>query len=447
MKIVDLSVPFYEGMPTDDLGPKFWVRLSHAAARQLYQHTQSREGRVFLTTDHTGTHLDGPLRFDPTGVSVEKIPLERVILPANLLDLRRPKTRAFPIGPAELEKAGAGLHPGEAAVLWTGHDLHLKSPDYFWNRPQLTLEGADWLVRRRVGLVAADFPGIGEPSDDRYMVKRALHRGGILTTEQLCNLAPLEGQHWHLCVPPIRIRGCAGSLVRAVGLVEWQPKELVDLSQDIYQGMTALGGAVPTTWTRANHTLTAFFYKGECSYQTTSLFLSEHAGTHLDAPYHFDEHAHSIDEIPLSRLYARARVLDLSHKKPLEGIAPADLEQAAARQKVTIEPGDAAVIWTEHSKNYERPDFTSNRPFITAEGAAWLRDRRPGYLVTDLVGLDPMEDETTPVHLCFLMAGIPFMQVTRNLSRLATGQWHIAAFPLKLVRGSGSPLRPFAVRT
>ena len=66
-RVVDLSVPIYEGMPVDDLGPKFWVRLSHAASRPLYQYTQSREGRVFLTTDHVGTHLDGPLRFDPQG--------------------------------------------------------------------------------------------------------------------------------------------------------------------------------------------------------------------------------------------------------------------------------------------------------------------------------------------------------------------------------------------
>ena len=67
-RVVDLSVPIYEGMPVDDLGPKFWVRLSHAASRPLYQYTQSREGRVFLTTDHVGTHLDGPFRFGNDGV-------------------------------------------------------------------------------------------------------------------------------------------------------------------------------------------------------------------------------------------------------------------------------------------------------------------------------------------------------------------------------------------
>src|SRR5439155_20550335 len=135
--------------------------------------------------------------------------------------------------------------------------------------PQLSLDGADWLVRRGIGIVAADFPGIGRPRDDRYEVKRALHRGGILTVEQLCNLGALAGRRWHLCAAPIRIRGVAGSLVRAVGLVDWAPREVVDLSLDIFAGMTALGGAVPTFWNRASHELTGFFYQGQLCYQTT----------------------------------------------------------------------------------------------------------------------------------------------------------------------------------
>jgi kynurenine formamidase len=440
--VVDLTVPFHEGMPAEDLGPKFWVRLSHAASRQLYQRTQSREGRVFLTTDHVGTHLDGPLRFDPKGVSVEQLPLERVIRPARVLDLRG-VARGGAIGPRELEAGGPPPGPGDAAILWTGHDRQWKAPDYFWVRPELTVEGAEWLVARRVGLVAADFPGLGRPGDDRYTVKRALHQGGVLTVEQLANLAPLQGRAWHLAAAPIRIRGVAGSLLRAVALVNWRPRTVVDLSLDIFPGMTALGGAVPTFWTRADHGLTGFFYGGALSYQTTSMLLSEHAGTHLDAPYHFDEAGAAIEQIPVDRLLLRARVLDLTHKRALEGIGPADLEAAAARGGAPLEPGDAAVVWTEHSRHYDRPDYTYHRPFITAEGAAWLAARRPGLVATDLVGLDEPADPVTPVHNRLLRAGIPQLQVLTNLRELAGGEAYVAAFPLKLVGGTGAPVRAF----
>ena len=443
-EIIDLSVPIYEGMPVDDLGPKFWVRLSHAAARRVYNYKQSREGRVFLTTDHIGTHLDGPLRFDPAGVGVEQIPLSTVIRPASMFDLRS-RARSFTIGARELEGCGSQAQPGGALVLWTGHDLYLQDPDYFWNRPQLTGEGADWIIAQKPALVAIDFPGFGDSSDETFAIKRKLHRAGILTVEQLCNLAPLQGKDWWLSAPPIRIRGAAGSLIRAVGLVNWGGKEIVDLAQDIFQGMSALGGAVPTYWNRADHELTAFFSEGEFSYQTTSMFLSEHGGTHLDAPFHFDEHGLAIADLPLPNLIAPAKVLDFSHKKPLEGIAPADLEAAVSSQGLRLEAGDAVVVRTDHSLNYERPDFTTHRAFITAEGAQWIVDKRPGFVVTDLVGLDPPDDPTTPVHLAFLHAGVPFCQVTCNLARLSTGSWRVAVFPLKLVGGTGSPARPYAI--
>ena len=114
-----------------------------------------------------------------------------------------------------------------------------------------------------------------------------------------------------------------------------------------------------------------------------------------------------------------------------------------------VGPGDAMVVWTGHSKNYERPDYASNRPFITTEGADWIADRHPdlGFLVTDLIGLDEYVDPADPVHIRLLKAGIPFVQVTTNLDRLAAGEWSIAAFPLKLVEGTGAPLRVFAAAT
>lgn len=444
--ILDLSMPIFEGMPCDDLGPKFWTRLSYAASRQLYQHTQSREGRVFLTTDHVGTHLDGPLRFDPKGAPIEEVPLDRFLRPARLIDLRQ-VGRAGHIDAKALDRAAKDLAPGEAAVLWTGHDLYWKHPDFFWNRPQLTLDAAEWLAQRKPGLVGADFPGIGRPSDERFEVKRCLHRAGIMTVEQLMRLHALAGRRWHLFCGPLRIRGTAGSLVRAVALVDWDAREIVDLTLDTFPGMPTLG-AVPSYWTRASHGLTSHFYKGELSYQTSAMMLTEHAGTHLDVPYHFKEDGPAVHEIPVSRLFVRAKVFDFTHKRPLEAITPADLEQVARRDNITLTPGDGAVIWTEHSRNYyARPqDYGDVRPFISKEGAEWIAARRPAIVITDLVGLDEPIDHTTPVHNAVLHGGVCMLQVTTNLKCLAKGEWYVGAFALNLVQGTGAPVRAFAAR-
>jgi arylformamidase len=346
-----------------------------------------------------------------------------------------------------LQAAGAAdVRLGEAAVLWTGHDLYLKDPDYFWHRPQLTIDGAEYLADLGAAIVAADFPGIGQPSDDRYTVKRVLHSRGVMTVEQLRNLKGLAGRSWHLFCAPLRIRGCAGSIIRACGLVNWRAREVVDMTHEFFIGMPTLG-AVPTYWTRANHALTSCFYKGQLSYQTHSLFMTEHAGTHFDVPYHFDEEGPAVHQIPLKDTLVRACVFDMTHKKPLEGIGPEDLEREAGRKGLRIEPADGVVVWTGHSENYySRQDFGDYRPFITAEGARWIAERRPRMVITDLVGLDEPSDQTTPVHNALLHGGVCMLQVVTNLKHLATGEWQVAVFPINIVQGTGSPVRAFAAR-
>jgi kynurenine formamidase len=444
--VIDLSVPFYEGMPTeDDLPPKFWERMSHATARRLYNNTQSRAGRIFLTTDYTGTHIDGPLRFDSKGEGIEQVPLDRVIRPARLLDFSSLGREGI-ITSKDLEKKGNEIAAGDAVVLWTGHDIYRKSADYFGFRPYLTNDGAEWLAERKVGIVAADFPGIGRPNDLYYECKRILHRAGILTVEQLCKLNKLEGKSWYLFAAPLRIRGGAGSPIRAVGLVDWQGSEIVDLTLDIHSTMPSLG-PVPSTWTRAKHSLIDTFYDHKVSYQTHGLFLNEHAGTHFDVPFHFVEEGPAIDDVPVASLFYRAHVFDMSHKLPLEAITPEDLSAAANRAGLKIGKGDAAVVWTGHSKNYyTRPDFGTHRPYITEEGAKWLVATGAGVVATDLIGLDPPTDLSSPVHRALLYNGVCMLQVLTNLDKLVGDGWYIGAFPMKLVGGTGAPLRAFAAK-
>ncbi|MFH1488017.1 MAG: cyclase family protein, partial [Pseudomonadota bacterium] len=56
-----------------------------------------------------------------------------------------------------------------------------------------------------------------------------------------------------------------------------------------------------------------------------NLTLTTHSGTHLDAPWHYwptseGKTSRTIDEIPLEWCYRNGVVLDLTHKKPGDGI-------------------------------------------------------------------------------------------------------------------------------
>ena len=444
--VVDLSFPIHEGMPTDDLGPKFWDRLGHAYTRQMYQDTQSRAGRVFFMTDHTGTHLDGPLRFDPKGMAIEEVALEDVILPARVFDLRH-VGRGGEIGPAELEAAGVQMGEREAAVLWTGHDLH-------YDQPRLLLEPAP--------LVAGGGGMAGRPG--------GTDGGRRLPRHRRAQRRPLRGQAHP--APERRAdrrttvqfgQGGGPGLDPGGGALADPGRHRLALARrgpgrpaadaphrpDVgyLQGDAVPRRGSPTYWSRAPPTPSPnSFTKARFPIRPPRSSLSEHAGTHFDVPYHFDPAGGAIEDFALSDLVVPARLLDLTHKQPLEAIGADDLEKALTKSGTTIEPGDGAVVWTGHSRNYyTRDDYTTHRPFISLDGAEWLVAKKPAVVITDLIGLDPPDDMTSPIHNSLLCNGLCMLQVLTNLDALAEGAWRIAILPLNLTGGTGAPLRAFAV--
>lgn len=64
------------------------------------------------------------------------------------------------------------------------------------------------------------------------------------------------------------------------------------------------------------------------SSKALSISLSDHAGTHIDAPVHFDPRpgAKSIDEVPLENFYTSAFWLDLSHVPLKHAITVQEME-------------------------------------------------------------------------------------------------------------------------
>src|SRR3954466_5832178 len=81
----------------------------------------------------------------------------------------------------------------------------------------------------------------------------------------------------------------------------------------------------------------------------TVFTLNTHIGTHIDAPRHFYADGASITDLALDRIVMReAVVIDVSHKKPGEGVTGDDLERTGVKPA----PGQIAVIktlWTNRA--------------------------------------------------------------------------------------------------
>src|ERR1700747_1200085 len=81
---------------------------------------------------------------------------------------------------------------------------------------------------------------------------------------------------------------------------------IVDLSQDIYEGMPVYPGHLKTVqFEHATHEETAPRFEGGFSFQTTGFMLNDNGPTHVDSFSHLDPDpaAPTIDQMPLDLFF------------------------------------------------------------------------------------------------------------------------------------------------
>jgi kynurenine formamidase len=187
----------------------------------------------------------------------------------------------------------------------------------------------------------------------------------------------------------------------------------------------------------------------------------EHTGTHLDAPIHWvtGQQLDDVAQIPPRRLVGPAVVLDRSAevaKDPDYLLRIEDVEAFEAEHGRLPEGGWLLYRtgWDARADDEDaflNADETGpHTPGIAADCARWLAEERPIVGVgVETVGTDAGAaggfDPPFPCHSYLLGAGKYGLTQLANLARLpATGALLVAA-PLKIVRGSGSPVRVFAL--
>jgi kynurenine formamidase len=188
--------------------------------------------------------------------------------------------------------------------------------------------------------------------------------------------------------------------------------------------------------------------------------MNEHTGTHFDAPVHWasgrdlpDNATHSI---PPAHLIAPAVVVDVSAAaadNPDLIVEPAHLEAWEAAHG-RIPAGAWLLLRTDWSKRHG-PEYTNrdekgaHTPGPNAAAVQMMVDRGVRGLGVETIGTDAGQahlfDPPYPAHTLLHGAGRYGLQCLTNLDQLpVTGALVIAA-PLKIVGGSGSPLRVLAL--
>ena len=163
----------------------------------------------------------------------------------------------------------------------------------------------------------------------------------------------------------------------------------------------------------------------------TTLTISAHTGTHVDAPYHFTDDGVTMEKVDLSAYWGLAQVVTVS--KESGPLVPADLSG--------YDLGLASRLLVKSSASTADPrifheDFVYPHP----ELADYLGAKGIVLYGADAPSMDDPNSKKLVGHLAMQRNGILILEGL-DLTDVPDGLYELAAFPLKILGGDGSPVR------
>jgi kynurenine formamidase len=224
---------------------------------------------------------------------------------------------------------------------------------------------------------------------------------------------------------------------------------IIDLSQEIYQGMPVYAGHLKTVvFQHHSHEDTAPNFDSGFSYQSLGLMMCDHGPTHVDAISHLDpaEDAPTIDQMPLETFFGEGICLDISDVAPREYCDAERLERALAQSPVPLWAGDVLLLRTGSAERFGGTrEYTTQYPGLDQSAADWLAERRPKIFGVDSPSPDNPIDRIYPVHMYCRRDGVTHYENLANLGELLGYRFRFYGFPLRVRGGHGSPVRAVAM--
>ena len=175
----------------------------------------------------------------------------------------------------------------------------------------------------------------------------------------------------------------------------------------------------------------------------SSLSLSEHTGTHFDAPAHFIEGGTTIDAVPPDRFFGRMLTVDATVATANTAL-PLSEFLAFERDHGPVRKGDAVFFHFGWDRFWNDPlKFMQDWPGLSGELAAYLAEVGVGIVGTDCLSIDAAPSDEFPAHRALLGAGCLIGENFANLG-LVPPVARFVTLPLRISGGSGAPLRAIA---
>ncbi|MCG7343423.1 arylformamidase [Sporosarcina sp. ACRSL] len=199
--------------------------------------------------------------------------------------------------------------------------------------------------------------------------------------------------------------------------------EWIDISQRLHNGIAEWPGDTPFSYD------VRFLKADTGSVNIGTMTTSMHMGTHIDAPFHYDDEGMKVHELPIDVYIGKARVIDVSG---LESVGRSDLEH--------IDFGGVERILL---KTLSRPDpnvFPETFTFLRADIGPLLKERGVKLIGVDTPSVDPEDSKTLDAHHSLHNNDVLILE-NIVLEEIDPGDYELIALPLPIEGGDGSPVR------
>jgi len=174
------------------------------------------------------------------------------------------------------------------------------------------------------------------------------------------------------------------------------------------------------------------------------LGITSHAGTHVDANWHFIDDGAKLLEIPLERWNGPCHVAQIP-----DDVAQIDVNDLEA---ANIPTGiERLLLRTRNSRMWEVWSGDTSLPFdedyvgVLPAAARWIVERGIALVGTDALSVGTFGATNRETHTTLLGNDVLIIELL-DLSGIEPGPYQVVCLPLKLAIGDGAPARVLLVR-
>ena len=166
-------------------------------------------------------------------------------------------------------------------------------------------------------------------------------------------------------------------------------------------------------------------------YNVARITLGAHAGTHVDAPYHFLADGATVEALPLEILMGKCRVVEVRAREKIER---AELEALDMRADIRV------LLKTRMSGQLRVREFQEDFVYLTPDAARYLVQAGIKLVGIDYLSVEKFGSHDFSAHHALLGAGVVIIEGL-DLSEVEPGEYDMTCLPLRIVGADGSPAR------